>query len=482
MNVSRAFPAAGGFLLPSRLLLLCACLTAASLVGCSLPFGLGSKPQKPQEKAGPTCVVLALPSTGAYTSTAAKIDRGAHLAQAELARNNTPVRLEIINSEAPDWLQKLDALPEQCVVVGGVLERRTYTQARNTHNLDKRAFFAFVPSLEQGDEGHRAWRFFFSPQDQVDALINFTTDGLNIRAYGAFYPAEEYGTRMTALLEQSLAARNMVLQKANYVPGAQNTWTAAVAPLINPVKQEGSQRLVPQTSFEALFLPDKWKNMSALTSSLLHNGEDRLVLLGTSDWQQALSGKTVAQADRYTLAVFPGAWNPLQVPKALSARGTDFWTALGYDFVRFAANLGLRQRSADPKQITAAAQRAASLAWSMAPLSWDAAGVAHQKLFVFRVTPTGMRVAHTADFQQLRTQVLQQSTLRMQRGEPIAPATPQVSDTAPADVTPVNAPSLEETPSPQPQPAAAPQAAPAAAPVLSTTPRPSYKLSLPVTR
>ena len=56
-----------------------------------------------------------------------------------------------------------------------------------------------------------------------------------------------------------------------------------------------------------------------LTTSLLYNGEDRLVLLGTTLWEQSLSGKTVANADRYALAVFPGAWNQLQAPHAAFA-------------------------------------------------------------------------------------------------------------------------------------------------------------------
>ena len=47
--------------------------------------------------------------------------------------------------------------------------------------------------------------------------------------------------------------------------------------------------------------------MEMLTTSLLYNGEDRLVLLGTTLWEQSLSGKTVANADKFALAVFPGA-------------------------------------------------------------------------------------------------------------------------------------------------------------------------------
>lgn len=54
--------------------------------------------------------------------------------------------------------------------------------------------------------------------------------------------------------------------------------------------------------------------MNLLTTSLMYNGEDRLVLLGTTLWEQGLDGKTVAEPDRYALAVFPAAWDATQAP------------------------------------------------------------------------------------------------------------------------------------------------------------------------
>lgn len=303
-------------------------------------------------------------------------------------------------------------------MVGGPLQAQSYAQARAAGATEQRAFFTFLPSLEQGDEGAKAWRFFPSPQDQIDALIAFATDGLNIRAYGAFYPGDAYGARMTGLLEQSLAAKNMVLQKASYDPATPSSWSDAAAPLINAVQAEGSGTPIPQTAFEALFLPDSWKNMDMLTTSLLYNGEDRLVLLGTTLWEQSLSGKLVPNAEKYVLAVFPGAWNAAQAPRALQAPGNDLWVALGYDFTRFAASLGLNSRLTSP-EITARAGRAAQMIWGMAPIVWDSAGVAHQKLFLFQASAAGMTPLNLEQFSQTRAAVLQRAALRMQGLPPV---------------------------------------------------------------
>ncbi|MBO4300442.1 MAG: ABC transporter substrate-binding protein [Desulfovibrio sp.] len=463
------------FVAPVRMLMQLALL--GCLAACSLPLGLGQQsPSKTPSKTTPSgpCVVLALPSSGHYAAISGKIGKGARMALTEMALNGTKMRLETVDTDASDWLQKLDALPEECVVVGGPLQGRTFAQVRSTASVDKRAFFAFVPSLEHNDEGSLAWRFFPSPRDQVEALVNFATDGLNIRSYGAFYPDDAYGTRMTALLEQNLSARNMILQKASYNPADKTSWSSAVAPLINPQMPEGSRTPVPQTSFEAIFLPDSWKNLQMLISSLLYNGEDRLVLLGTTLWEQGLSGKSVPQAEKYALAVFPGAWNPDQAPKALRVPGTDFWVALGYDFARFGVSMALRSRP-DSRHVTVAAQRASRMLWGMAPISWDDSGVAHQKLFVFGITSSGMSPASATDLQQTRERVMQQAALRMQglppedeTGHELA-VPPEESGSVPQSV-----------PTPQEQLLPMPQSpTPAPTPVIGTTPRPSYKLRLP---
>lgn len=110
------------------------------------------------------------------------ISRGAGLARQELAADGIKIRLETVNTEAPDWLSRLSALPPECAVVGGPLQARNYAQARSAGAVDQRAFFTFLPSLEQGDEGARAWRFFPSPQDQIDR------PAFLVQEHSAFHP------------------------------------------------------------------------------------------------------------------------------------------------------------------------------------------------------------------------------------------------------------------------------------------------------
>lgn len=458
------------------------CVLMLVLCGCQFPFGKREVTPTAPVAPEPACVVLALPASGPYAAIATKIKRGATTAQQELTSHGGTLRLENINTEAPNWLETLAALPAACAVVGGPLRDVAYEQARKAGALEQRAFFSFVPTLKAGDEGARAWRFFPSPQDQIDALVGFATEDLGIRSYGAFHPGDAYATRMTGLLAQNLGKLHIPLRQATYRAADPTSWSDAAQPLIDPVVAEGSSTPVPQTEFEALFLPDSWKNIDMVTQSLLYNGEDRLVLLGTTLWEQGLAGRQVPRAENFALAVFPGAWNAQHAPAPLKAQGNDFWTALGYDFVNFAAALALDSRPTTP-QVTARAQRAASMVRGMAPLRYDDAGVAHQKLYLFQVSSAGMKPLDVAQFRDTRAAVLERAALRMQglpsvdaQGNPLVPDAPSATPAA----------TQESAPTPPAATAAAasgalPQPTPTA-PVYDTTPRPSYKLRLPGSR
>ena len=74
-------------------------------------------------------------------------------------------------------------------MVGGPLQAPVYAKAREAGALQKRAFFTFMPALDDGEEGVQAWRFFPSPQDQIDALLAFAIDDMGISTFGPSTPA-----------------------------------------------------------------------------------------------------------------------------------------------------------------------------------------------------------------------------------------------------------------------------------------------------
>ncbi len=62
--------------------------------------------------------------------------------------------------------------------------------------LDDRAFFTFLSSLGDMEEGKDAWRFFTSRNDEVRSLVRLAVEELNIKDLAIFYPEEKFGRTM----------------------------------------------------------------------------------------------------------------------------------------------------------------------------------------------------------------------------------------------------------------------------------------------
>ena len=484
-------------------------LISSFLAACSLPmFSKKSSEDEIVLQKNP-CVVLALPSSGPYSPIAAKIRDGVKLASSELIASGIHPRVVELNTEATDWLQKLEALPAECSVVGGPMQEKAYLQARNSGATSRRTFFAFMANLQNNDEGIHAWRFFPGAEDQVKALVNFAVDDLGIRRIGAFYPDDNYGRRMTGLLENALASKNATLQKTSYNPAASGTWNKLLAGMIQPESVGKNRQPIPHTSFEAIFLPDSWKQMDKVTTSLLYNGEDRLVLLGTTLWEQGLAGKQIPKAGKYSLAVFPASWDKSRSPKALQTANSDFWTALGFDFLKFAVNTGIISRL-DNARVVSRANHASAAIHALMPLSYDSRGMAHQKMEIFQISPSGTKPVDIDSFRQRRQSVQEQAALRMQTSRENAilesemaqeESSPLREETVPAaNVEGVGlatetgsnigtgmqpAPAHVNYPTPTLPPENLRQNAPSSIPqrqIMSPVPQPSYKLRLPAKR
>lgn len=442
--------------------MLCPVLACMLLSGCQMLFP-GKTPEE-AKPALPPCVVLALPETGNYSSVSNKIIRGANTALQTLRETGIDAQLKVVNTEAPGWLAQLEQLPAECAVVGGPIQDSKYLEARKGGILERKVFFAFTPNLTQQDEGRLAWRFFPSAEDQVDAVIKFATDDLNIRSFGAMYPDDSYGRKMAEVFESALARRHMSLEKAAYNPSAPGSIATAAESLIRPETAEDGKTMLPQTTFEAIFLPDSWKRIEGVRNSLVYNGEERLVMLGPMLWEQGIAGKRVAAPGKFALAVFPAAWNPASVPGALKKAIPDFWVALGYDFVNFAVNSGLASRG-DAARVTAAAQKSAPVLRALAPMNWSDNGKASEQLYLFQIGPAGIGPLDREHFTQTRVNVNEKAALRMQGmlDEP-------VEQEAPVKLPEAASPVVEQTPPSPSRPGS---------PALSPVPVPSYKLRLP---
>ncbi|HIU18296.1 MAG TPA: penicillin-binding protein activator [Candidatus Avidesulfovibrio excrementigallinarum] len=363
---------------------------------------------------------LALPLSGSYSALGNKIALGAKAAQTELNSRGIQTELYIIDTDRADWLNRLNSLPPQCVTVGGPMLPAAFEQAKATQAVRQRAFFTFLTSLGEGEEGRTAWRFFTSPADQIRTMIDFAGRA-GVRRFATLYPEDAFGRRMSTMFLQAAPAGGGITSRS-YPKGNVSEWNAVTAKFV------GSYMIgkVPASSatFEAVFLPDSWNNAALIIPCLFFNGEDRLLIMGTSLWEQGLPGGARLDASNLSLVVFPGAWNAASPPPAarnlnalLAGQGeADLWTGLGYDFVRFAAALHLAP-GWTPDRVNNLLRVAQQISWSMAPMVWNGSGRASRHLYVFNPTRDGAQLVTPQEMGQRIKQARTRYDRRIRSGK-----------------------------------------------------------------
>ncbi|MDY0304941.1 MAG: penicillin-binding protein activator [Desulfovibrio aminophilus] len=349
-----------------------------------------------------TGVALALPLSGRFADVGQKIARGASLAQWALANAGQETEVRVINTEVPGWPARLNELPPHFSLVGGPLRMEAVKEMEPAGLLAKRAFFTFLPSLGDVREGAQAWRFFPSARDQARAAAKLAVDDLGIRNVAVLAPEEKFGRHMRDLFAEEVAARGgHVSVTETYPPGDHPEWGKSVARLLHvPFKSGGT---APKADFGAVFLPDGWAQAQVLIPNFFFHESGYLVFLGPEMWSRALDESRDLEEQYYRLTACSGAWDQESpaaraLQSALDEQGlgaADFWVALGYDFVRFAARMGGLD-SISPAEVNGRLARMEGFDFSLAPMSWTPDGAASEALHLFQPAKDGKVAADPA--------------------------------------------------------------------------------------
>jgi len=355
-------------------------------------------------------LALLLPLSGRFAAVGGAVMRGAGVAQWQLSQHGAPVTVTVVNTEAPDWLASLAALPKGAAVVGGPLEIERFRDLAASPAASERRVFAFLPSLGEVEEGRDAWRFFGSLEDQIRALVRVASKDLRITRFAVVHPQDRFGMRAAQLFQEEVAAAGGAIRgSTGYNPADPQHWGRTVAEFLRaPGKDPHAQDRPPppEPPFEAVFVPDGWAQAQIIVPQFHFYEQDQLLFLGPELWSQALSGQRDADTRNFRLSVMPGPWRPdgdspgarslRQALEGMALPPADFWTALGYDFVRFAARLGDLKDASGSAAVNSRLAAAAGMDWSLAPILWDAGGRASQSLFLFTPGDGGLVPADPA--------------------------------------------------------------------------------------
>jgi len=355
-------------------------------------------------------LALALPLTGPYAKVGVKILRGAGLAQWRLAQEGVDIDLRVINTETSGWDKRLAELPAHYSVVGGPLRVKAFKklyEGADAGNgvLDQRAFFTFLSSLGDLEEGRDAWRFFTSRNDEVRSLVSLAVDQLGIRDLAVFYPEEKFGRAMAeTFYREAYPLGGRIRGMQSYPSRNLKKWGKRVGKLLKVPADFSDNKDAPleQPDFGAVFVPDGWRQAQTLLPNFFFYEGDQLVFLGPGLWSRALDDAKDIDEHYYRLAVCPGAWwdrseGGRALQSALTEEGlgqADFWVALGYDFLRFAGKFGALPSTWDRDEVNKRIASAQDIEFSMAKMTWDADGVASQDLFLFSPVRNGKQLVN----------------------------------------------------------------------------------------
>lgn len=339
-------------------------------------------------------VALVLPLTGRFAATGQKVLRGAGAAQKRLAKQGRKVEITVINADAADWREQLAALPAGVATVGGPLLNVEGLKALAADGtISRRAVFAFQPDLGAVQEGRQAWRFYPSFQDQARALIDLTSGQLGIRSVAILAPKNRYGQRMAEVFAAEAKAKGVrIASSETYPPDDHPRWLHSVSKLLKVPDgfRRNKNMPLPMPDFGAVFMPEDWTQAELLASNFHFFEGQHLLFLGTDLWSVGLDNAKDVDDTYFQQAACPGAWWPetnggraLQAVMDEQNQGqADFWVALGFDFVRLAARLGLAP-GFTPQDVNARLAALKDLDYSMAPVRWNAEGIASQSLYLF---------------------------------------------------------------------------------------------------
>jgi hypothetical protein len=335
-------------------------------------------------------VALLLPLSGRYAPVAWKILRGVGAAQWRISQQGAHLVVEVINTESPGFEKRLRELPPYFTIVGGPLQRDALEPLLDGVQLQNRALFAFMPKLPEGlEEGQGVWRFFTSPSDQVRTLVRLASERLNMTKFGVLYPRDPYGERMTQIFSDEVLANNGTITVAqSYSPSTPTSWSNSIGTMVKTVNA---------TNTTAVFIPDDFSQVKLLLPYFSYFDEGRQLVLGPEMWSQALSKEQDLDMQHLSLAVCPGAWRPesdgaKKLAAALADDGIgppDYWSALGYDFIRTAQRIGALPPHWTSGVMNERLGGLAGMEYSLAPFTWNATGYARQDLYLLQPTASG---------------------------------------------------------------------------------------------
>lgn len=167
------------------------------------------------------------------------------------------------------------------------------------------------------DIGQFVFRNFLTPQMQVETLVSFAANELDVNRFAILYPDENYGHTFSNLFREEVLRHGGTITGAERYQSDQTDFAEPIKKLIgessapkdpneNGRRHAGSLDAKPVIDFEAVFIPDAPAKTGLILPQLIYHDITNVYLLGTNLWY---SGALIKMAGQHCQgAIMPGGF------------------------------------------------------------------------------------------------------------------------------------------------------------------------------
>jgi len=308
---------------------------------------------------------VVLPLSGRYARFGTLAKRGIDMALANYQESNPELKL-VYRDSAASPERSTDAIielsnSERVMAILGPLSGEASEAAAQRAEMDAVPLLSLSQKEGLPETGRYIYRNSLTNRLQARELARYAVTERGMTAFAVLYPQNRKGRDLAQLFaEEVKKLGGLVVEEAEYNP-EETDYRHSIIPFIgedlNARKDDDKElsevekkrrRLPPETTFEALFIPDFAENVAMLLPQLVYYGVENVQLLGSNGWY---SPKLVRNAgERY-------------VNGAVLVDG--FFPYSDYPFVREFVERYYKQFNQDPSFIEAQAYDAANILFSL---------------------------------------------------------------------------------------------------------------------
>lgn len=237
------------------------------------------------------------PLTGRFGNAGRRALEAAQLSLKKFKQHSSPP-CEIVSADSGETPEKIreavSYLADDVNVIALVAMSGTAEAIILAEEAQKRKTPLILIASKEGvtQTGEYVFQHFLTATQQIDALMRYVHNKLNIGVFSVLYPQDDYGLEMVNLFRNKVKSMGGTIHQAVSYRKTDTDFSAQIRKLTgNRIDSQQQDNSAAETTsgrstvdFEALFIPDSHQRVKMITSQLAYYNVRGVQLLGASLW------------------------------------------------------------------------------------------------------------------------------------------------------------------------------------------------------